>query len=183
MKAVGQPPGDDDGEDAAGAGGAARASFEEFFRAEYAALVRLMVGTTGRVGVAEELAQDALLAAHRRWSTVRSLDRPELWVRRVAINRAISRHRRVLAEVAALTRVRADTAAAGSDVEPDDDLWRAVRALPRRQAAAIVLSAVSGFTLAEIGEVLGCSAETARTHLRRARERLAHNLGDRRDGR
>jgi DNA-directed RNA polymerase specialized sigma24 family protein len=37
-------------------------------------------------------------------------------------------------------------------------------------------SDVEPLTFAEIGEVLGCSGETARTHLRRARERLATTL-------
>jgi DNA-directed RNA polymerase specialized sigma24 family protein len=41
----------------------------------------------------------------------------------------------------------------------------------------VVLWAVEGLTLADIGEVLGCSAETARTHLRRARQRLGATLG------
>jgi DNA-binding CsgD family transcriptional regulator len=39
-----------------------------------------------------------------------------------------------------------------------------------------VLWAVEGLTLPEIGEVLGCSGETARTHLRRARARLGPSL-------
>jgi RNA polymerase sigma-70 factor (ECF subfamily) len=152
-------------------------SFDRFYRTEYGHLVRLLVGMTGRWGVAEELAQEALLSAYRAWPRVQELDRPDLWLRRVAINRAISLHRRVVAEVAALGRVRTAPPADGPEIGQDDRVWAAVRRLPRSQAAAVVLWAVEGLTLAEIGEVLGCSAETARTHLRRARERLGSALG------
>jgi RNA polymerase sigma factor (sigma-70 family) len=155
----------------------ASVTFEEFYRREYGRLVRLLVGLTGRRAVAEELAQEALLSAHRRWSQVGELDRPDLWVRRVAINRAISAHRRVVAEVAALGRLRVPVMVEGPDVERDERIWSAVRKLPRTQGAAVVLWAVEGLTLAETGEVLGCSAETARTHLRRGRERLGTLLG------
>lgn len=152
--------------------------FEGFYRVQYEPLVRLLVGMTGRWGIAEELAQEALVSAYRAWSRVRALNRPDLWVRRVAVNRAISAHRRVVAEVAALGRLRGSGSPSGepADLGRDDHVWAAVRQLPRTQAVAVVLWAVEGLTLAEIGEVLGCSSETARTHLRRARERLGSAL-------
>jgi DNA-directed RNA polymerase specialized sigma24 family protein len=64
--------------------------FERFYRCEYAGVVRLLVGMTGRRALAEELAQEALLSAYRDWPRVQGLDRPDLWLRRVAINRAVS---------------------------------------------------------------------------------------------
>lgn len=131
---------------------------------------------TGRRALAEELAQEALLAAYREWPRVQELDRPDLRLRRVAINRAVSAHRRLAAELAALARVRAAQSVDDSEVIIDEPVWSEVRKLPRRQAAALVLWAVEGLTLAEIGDVLGCSGETARTHLRRARERLRSTL-------
>jgi RNA polymerase sigma factor (sigma-70 family) len=165
---------------AADGAGAVALGFDAFYRAEYGRIVRVLVGLTGRPALAEELAQEALLAAYQRWARVGSLERPDLWLRRVAINRAITTHRRLVAEVAALARVRARTPAGVEDPAPatpdDDRIWSAVRRLPRRQAAALVLWAVEGMTLPEIGEVLGCSGETARTHLRRARERLGTTL-------
>jgi RNA polymerase sigma-70 factor (ECF subfamily) len=150
--------------------------FERFFRCEYAGVVRLLVGMTGRWGLAEELAQEALLSAYRHWPRLQELDRPDLWLRRVAINRAVSAHRRLVAELAALARIRTAQSTPDDEVNVDGPIWSEVRKLPRRQAAALVLWAVEGLTYAEIGEVLGCSGETARTHLRRARERLASSL-------
>lgn len=150
--------------------------FELFYGAEYGRLVRLLIGMTGRWSIAEELAQEALLSAYREWPRLQGLDRPDLWLRRVAINRAVSARRRFVAEVAALARVRVAPFVEGPEVGSDERVWSAVRKLPRTQAAAVVLWAVEGLTLAEIGDVLGCSGETARTHLRRARERLGSSL-------
>jgi RNA polymerase sigma-70 factor (ECF subfamily) len=106
---------------------------------------------------------------------VRTLDRPDLWLRRVAVNRAISTHRRLVAELAALGRVRAPSVSE-SPVPADERIWTEVRRLPRKQAVAVVLWAVEGFGHAEIGEALDCSAETARTHIRRARETLSRRV-------
>jgi RNA polymerase sigma-70 factor (ECF subfamily) len=147
-------------------------AFEHFYRSEYGSVVRVVFGITGRWAVAEEMAQESMLAAHRNWERVGALDRPDLWLRRVAINRAISARRRLSAELSALTRVRAGSDRTEVLAVEDQFVWLHVQRLPRRQAAVLVLWAVEQRTLAEIGEVLGCSDETARTHLRRARARL-----------
>lgn len=151
-------------------------AFEDFYRTQYPALAKMLYGMTGRWTVAEELAQEAMLAAHRDWSKVSGLARPGMWVRRVAINWAVSAHRRVLTEVALVARLRATPSAPPEHPAEDRAVWAAVRDLPRRQAAAFVLSAADGLTFDEIGEVLGCSGETARTHARRARDQLRLKL-------
>lgn len=148
-------------------------TFEPFYLREYAGVVRSVYGLTGRWSLAEEVAQEAMLAAFRRWEVVAVMDRPDLWVRRVALNRAISLHRRFVSEARALVRVRGLHSEVHWDAEEDQELWAQVRRLPRTQAAAVVLAAVEQRTAAEIAVVLKCSPETARTHLRRGRDRLA----------
>lgn len=150
--------------------------FTDFYVAQYGPIVRVMRGLTGRQAIAEELAQEAMIATFRNWNRVRTLDNPKMWLRRVAVNRAISAHRRLMSEIAAITRVRAARPAGILD-EYDDELWAEVRLLPRRQAVALVLWAVDGLTQIEIAEVLGVSPETAHTHIRRARETLQYKLG------
>ena len=149
--------------------------FDDFYRSEYSRIVRVMFGLTGRWPLAEEMAQESMLSAHRNWDRVRTLDRPDLWLRRVAVNRAISAHRRLVAEVAALGRVRT-TSISETPMLTDETVWNEIRRLPRRQSAAMVLWAVEGLTHAEIGEALHCSADTARTHVRRARDTLRRTL-------
>ena len=59
----------------------------------------------------------------------------------------------------------------------DDPLWAAVRKLPRRQAQAVVLVYVDDLSLERVAEILQCSVGSVKTHLHRARQRLAAELG------
>lgn len=61
----------------------------------------LLEAVTAPATVAEDIAQEAMLAAFRRWGHVRELGHPEAWVRRVCANMAISQFRRRLAELRA----------------------------------------------------------------------------------
>ena len=70
------------------------ATFGEFFLAEFPRLVSMLTPLSGDRAVAEDLAQDALLQAHRNWATVVALERPGAWVRRVALNRSSNEGRR-----------------------------------------------------------------------------------------
>ena len=163
---------------AAGSVAGVEVSFDEVYVREYPRLVKVAHALTGRRSVAEEVAQECLLAAWRRWEKLVAADRVDLWLRRAAVNRCISLHRRAVAEAAALARVHAVPGGGGPDDKlPDPALWAAVRSLSGRQRTALVLAALEGRTAAEIGDVLGCSAETAQTHLRRGRARLAQVLG------
>ena len=70
------------------------ASFEAFFEAEQARLLRALYLVTGNVQEAEELMQDAFLAVWERWDRVRSMDDPTGYLFRTAMNRFRSRLRR-----------------------------------------------------------------------------------------
>jgi len=153
-------------------------SFDDFYADEYTEVVRLAVMLTGRADVAEELAQDAFVAAYRRWSRVSRYDDPAGWVRRVVTNRCISSGRRYVAELRSVARLRGrrnrheDAAALA-----DDELWAVVRGLPRRQAQVIALAFVEDRSVRDIAGILGCGEETVRTHLRRGRRTIAAELG------
>jgi RNA polymerase sigma-70 factor, ECF subfamily len=90
----------------------------------------------------------------------------------VVANRAVSLRRHQLAEARGLLRLagrRLLAADADADrtqrAEEAADFWRAVRALPRRQAQAVALFYLEGWPSAEIAGVLGCSDATVRAHL------------------
>lgn len=153
-------------------------SFEDFYAAEYAGVVRLAVALTGRTDLAEELAQESFVAAYRRWSRVAGLDDPAGWVRRVAANRCVSSGRRYVTELRLLTRLRQQRHAdQGHEYMADDELWTAVRDLPRRQAQVLALTFAEDRSVADIAALLGCGEETVRTHLRRGRQAVAERLG------
>jgi len=83
--------------------GEAFESFERFYRSEYRAVLAFAHVLTGDPGRAEEVTQEAFLAAYGSWA---ELDSPAAWTRRVASNKAKSWWRRRYAERRAVGRLR-----------------------------------------------------------------------------
>ena len=148
--------------------------YDVFFRAEFGRVLRtieLMMRDHGR---AEEITQDAFVQLLLNWRKISRYERPDAWVRRVAIRLASRSARRE--RLFALFR--------GEFTAPSDptggryDLTAAIRQLPTSQRAAIVLHSYEDRPVAEIAGILGCAEPTARVHLHRARKRLAALLGE-----
>lgn len=155
-----------------------RESFESFYRREFAGVVALAYVLSGSRSVAEDLAQEAFVAAHKRWSDVVAFDNPAAWVRKVVSNMAVSALRRRIAEAKALVRLGTQPTPVITFVAAEHlEVWAAVRALPRRQAQAVALHYLEGWSLADIGDALGCAEGTVKQHLHRARRTLADRLG------
>ena len=57
-----------------------------------------------------------------------------------------------------------------------EEVWTAVRKLPKRQAQVLALAFLEDMSVAQIVTVLVCGEETVRTHLRRGRTALADRL-------
>lgn len=155
----------------------AAGSFEALYLREFAAVVALAYVLSGSRSAAEELAQDAFLATHRRWDEIATYDDPAAWVRRVCANRSTSFVRRRMSETKAAARL-ASRRALPEELPPDAaGFWHAVRGLPRRQAQVVALHYLEDRSIAEVAEVLQCAESTVKVHLHRARKRLASELG------
>ena len=138
----------------------------------------------GDAGVAEELADDALVRTFERWEHVRAMERPEAWVLTVAFNLARSRFRRLAAERRARARRDHDASEARS---PDTDAVVTVRTalarLPVRQRQAVLCRYYLDLSNAEAAAVMGCAVNTVKVHLREAIAALrASGLGVNDDG-
>ena len=59
---------------------------------------------------------------------------------------------------------------------PDDEVWDAVRSLPPRQRAAILLRYAGDLSHREVGTVLGCSEEAARRSAHEGLKRLRQEV-------
>jgi RNA polymerase sigma factor (sigma-70 family) len=153
--------------------------FDVFFRREVRRMIGLAVLLTGDRSTGEDIAQEAFIAALRRWDEIGRLDDPAGWVRRVVMNRSVSVIRRRIVELKAVTRLGHQRVAVSLPAMPveSEELWASVRLLPRRQMQVIVLHYAERLTLSEIANVLECSKESVNTHLRRARAALAQRLG------
>jgi RNA polymerase sigma factor (sigma-70 family) len=156
---------------------AAVASFTDFYEAQYRPVVAIAAALVGRWDVAEDLVQDSFMALHARWSRVSRYEAPELWLRRVVINRAFSALRRRSTELRLLGRLARQRPRDGEPPPvPHDEVWRAVAELPKRQAQVMALMFVDDRSVREIATVLECDENTVRTHYRRARLTLAAQL-------
>lgn len=152
-------------------------TFDDLFGREYPKVVRLAFALTGRRDVAEEEAQEAMLAAYRNWARLATYEDPSAWLRRVVVNRCTSVARRKMTEARLLVRLGAVRVEDPDLPEADDALWEAVRALPRRQRQVVALRFVEDRSVAQIAQIIGCDEPTVRTHLRRGRLAVAAALG------
>ena len=155
--------------------------FPELFSARYAQVVRTIWFIVHDRAVAEEIAQEAFTQLYRDWGRLRDFDRPDLWVRRVAIRRAqreASRATRRVALERANAVPRVDDAVSISDPE----LIAAIRSLPPKQRAIVVLFYLEDRPMNEVADLVGCSTSTGFVQLHHARKRLAAALREEVDG-
>jgi RNA polymerase sigma factor (sigma-70 family) len=152
-------------------------TFEDFYLREYVAVVGLAYALSGSRWGAEDLAQEAFLAAHRDWARVSTYDRPEAWVRRVVANLSVSGFRRRVAEAKAIARIAFGQPAAVPDLAArDPEVWAAIRALPRRQAQVVALYYLEDRSIAEVAGILDVTHGTVKRHLHDGRVALARRL-------
>jgi RNA polymerase sigma-70 factor, ECF subfamily len=149
-------------------------SFDVFYQEEYSGLVQLAFVLSGSRSGAEDIAQDALVAAWKKW---RELEQPLAWTRRVVANLAVSSIRRRMAEGRAMVRL---TVGRGEPIAelpaPDHEFWAAVRALPTRQRQMVALYYLGDCSVGEIALTLGCAEGTVRATLHKGRQALAKRL-------
>ena len=154
-----------------------RSSFDRFYVAELRNLVAL-ARALAPPQVAEDVAQEAMLAAYRKWDRVAELERPDLWVRRTCANLAVSQFRRRLVETRALARLTLwATTQPPALEESSEEFWAAVRDLPRRQAQAMALRYLYEMPVEEIAHTMECSVGSVKQHLARGRQRVVAALG------
>jgi RNA polymerase sigma-70 factor (ECF subfamily) len=141
-----------------------------------------LITVLGDKAAAEDCTQDTFERAYRSWSSWRPDAPVEAWLHRIAINVAISDRRRVrLRQAGELVR------RLGRPSPPPDpgtlaeasDLIRALRKLPTKQAAALVLRHFHGYTNREIAASLGVPDQTVASRLAAARKHLQAALTDR----
>lgn len=154
-----------------------RVSFEEFYLKEYQAVVGLAFALSGSRWLAEDLAQEAFLAAHRNWPRVSAYDQPGAWVRRVVANLSVSAFRRRLVEAKSLARIAGDRDRPSSELPSEDaEFWDAVRSLPRRQSQAVALHYLEDLPVSEVAAILDMAPGTVKKHLFDGRRELAQRL-------
>lgn len=150
--------------------------FGEFVEASLPGLLRYGHALTGNPHDAADLVQSVLEKIGSRWTHVqRKTGDPIAYIRRSMANAHISRWRRTRKEslVADIPETRPSAPADPFEHEP---LWQAVRALPPRQRAVIVLRYYEELSEAEIANSLGVSQGTIKSQASKAMTALRSTL-------
>jgi RNA polymerase sigma-70 factor (sigma-E family) len=149
-------------------------AFEAFVRAHGTTLVRLAGALTGNPHVSEEVVQSALERVFLRWPR---LDDPLAYSRQVVVNlcrdRGRGAGRRERVGLPGTDSAAPDVIGASDD---RDELVRAVRALPYRQRAVLVLRFWHDLTEQQAADALGIRAGTVKSQTSRALQRLRQLL-------
>ena len=154
--------------------------FESFYLREFHHL-RLLAGALLGPAAAEDVAQETLLVAYRRWGTIGRMRSPAGYVRGICAHKATSAARRRSREHHLWRRLISgwdDTTSTGEEELSDETrvFWSQIRALPPRQAQAAALHYALDMAVADVAEILGCAEGTVKAHLHRARTAIAAEL-------
>jgi len=150
------------------------ADFDDFYRGEAPALLRLCYLATLNREAAADATQEAMARAWRHWADI-SEPSPRAWVRTVALNLCRSRWRRIARDARLVPRMYVVEARA--DALPEPELYAAMRRLPARQREAIALFYFADLSIAECARTMSLSEGAVKSHLARGRERLGADAG------
>jgi RNA polymerase sigma-70 factor (ECF subfamily) len=163
-------------------------AIDAVWRIESARLIAGIARIVGDIGVAEDLAQDALVAALERWPEAGVPDNPGAWLMATAKHRAIDhfrRNKRLVQkheELGHELEARQETAAPDLDAAIDDDvgddLLRLIftachPVLSREARVALTLRLLGGLTTEEIARAYLVPVSTVAQRIVRAKRTLA----------
>jgi RNA polymerase sigma-70 factor (sigma-E family) len=155
---------------------AERPEFSDFVTSRSPALLRTARLLTGDWASAEDLLQDSLATCWRRWSRIDG--NPEPYVHKVMVNTYLSWSRRFWNRerpTEVLPERSVDDATA--QVADEDELAAALRRLPRRQRAVIVLRYYDDLSEAETAQILGIAVGTVKSQASKALSALRVDEG------
>ena len=153
------------------------------FAQEGTSLVRLARFFCDDHNAAEDLVQEAFVRLHRSADSIRDIDRLPAFLRSIVINLARDHNRRGLmslrhrnaADPPPIQREPVDDAIAGDETAAVLD---ALRLLPERQRACLVLHYYEELSISEVAETLRISKNSVKTHCRRGLAALESRLGE-----
>lgn len=151
------------------------AEYEAFVRERRGELVStatLLLG--GDAHLAEDLVQASLVRLYMAWGRARS-GNPRAYARRILVNATIDHHRRPWVRRERSTDALPDVPAEAIEAL-DGELLAALRALPPRMRAAVVLRHVEDLSVEDAADALGCSTGTVKSQTARGLDKLRHHL-------
>ncbi|WUV81364.1 SigE family RNA polymerase sigma factor [Streptomyces sp. NBC_01476] len=154
------------------------AGFEEFVAARGPRLLRVAWLLTGDAHLAEDLLQTVLARVWPKWNRIAD-ENPEAYVRKALVHAHASWWRRKWRGEVPHGDDLPDRAAPAdpfADVDLEQTLAAAIRTLPTRQRAVVVLRYFEDLSVAGTAEVLGCSEGTVKSQASKALHTLRTRL-------
>ncbi len=151
--------------------------FTAFVQVGSRSLYRTAYLLLGDRAEAEDLVQTSLAKTYAKWSSVRSIDAAPAYAHTVLLNTAASWFRRRSWRNERPTEELPDTGRE-SDLSVRPTLLSALRTLPPRQRAVVVLRYYEDLTIAQTAALLGCTEGTVKSQTFEAFAKLREQLGD-----
>lgn len=155
--------------------------FAEYFAARREAVRRTAFLLCGDWHRADDFAQTAFVALHRRWRKIRDKQALDAYVRRSVVRAVIDESRRPWRRerfVDQLPEAPVGDGEIGESVATRETLVAGLRRVPPRQRAVLVLRFLEGLDVAAAAEALGCSEGTVKSQTARGLTALREALGD-----
>ncbi|SMD21565.1 SigE family RNA polymerase sigma factor [Lentzea albidocapillata] len=148
--------------------------FSEFFTSRFDWARRTAYALCGDWSEAEELAQNAFVKAYAKWPNIRR-ETAEGYVRTIVTRLFLdSRRRRREDAVADLP----DRGVSGGYLDPDARLFTALRQVPPKQRATLVLRYVHDLSIEQTAAELGCSTGNVKSQTARGLVTLREAYGE-----
>ncbi len=152
------------------------ADFADFVARAYPSLCRTASLIIGDRYLAEDVVQSALVAVYRKWDRIRHEDGAGPYARRAVVNAALSELRRPHRHRESSREDVPERADSAPPCDVDQAVMAAVRALPPRQRAVIVLRYVEDADVATTAAALGISEGTVKSQTSKALATLRGHL-------
>ena len=167
-----------------GGAAAARRDLERLLAENAPLAFRVALGVLRNSAEAEDVAQEALFRAYRKFDGLRDAQRFRSWLVRVSFRLALDRSR------SARRREQRETLWAQPDLRPpvqsaeqiaasrqfEERLGRALGELPDRLRLVMLLTAIEGHSIEEVATLLDVPSGTVKSRLFAARKSLAEKL-------
>lgn len=154
--------------------GMSRERFSEEIWAMRGSMLRLAMSLISPRQDAEDAVQDAILAAWEKLDGLRSEEAFRAWMMRIVVNSCRTAYRKKQ-RLVLCSEIDAEKT---QENEERDALWESICALDERMRLPIVLHYYEGFTVAEIARIMGCPKGTVSIRMKRGRDILRRELGE-----
>ena len=148
--------------------------FEAWYRGQQPKLASALLAVCGDPVVAREATDEAFARALEHWARLSTMDAPEAWVYRTAVNVVRRRARRAALEQRLLRR----SSPTSNEPVPgwDLDLLAAIRDLPPRQRTAVALHYIADLSVDDTATAMRVKRGTVLATIHAARARLRATL-------